>query len=115
MRPIHAILLLACAALTACANSGPQMIGKETYLASVRVPFSGPAGAKAEALTTANAHCAQQGKQIQLTSITSTGCALRGGCGEAQITFLCLREDDPRFQATKMTKDADGEVNVQEK
>ena len=96
--PICAIVLL----LSACADSGPQMIGKDTYMESVRVPFSGPSGAKAEAMQSALRFCASQGKQLMLDSINSYECALHGGCGEAEIMFFCLKEDDPRYQAARL-------------
>ena len=96
-----AIILL----LSACSNSGPLQIGKDTYMESVRVSFSGPAGAKSEALQTAAGFCAKQGKQIMLNHMTSGGCMLHGGCGEAEITFYCLNENDPRFQSTQTRTD----------
>ena len=88
MKTLASCLLIL--ALSACANSGPQPIGNGTYLESVRVPLSGQTGAKTEALETANKHCAQMGKQLQLVNITSSECALHGGCGEAQITYTCV-------------------------
>jgi hypothetical protein len=84
--------------LTGCANSGPQSIGKDMYLETVRVPFSGQSGAKSEALVTANKHCAAMGKRLLMNNITSSECALHGGCGEAQVTYLCLDENDARFK-----------------
>lgn len=84
--------------LSACANTGPMNVGKDTYTTSVRVPFSGPSGAKGEALRGANEFCLSQGKRVLLKNQTSYECALHGGCGEAQITFMCLDEDDSRYK-----------------
>lgn len=92
--------------LSACTNTGPMKVAKDTYSISVRVPFSGPSGAKGEALKEANAYCSGQNKQVLLQNINSYECALRGGCGEAEITFLCLDERDPRYaEEYKMRKD----------
>jgi hypothetical protein len=93
--------------LGACADSGPQEIGKDTYLESVRVPLSGQTGAKQEALETATQHCSSLGKKLLLDHITSGECALHGGCGEAEIIYLCLNENDPRFQSPRMRKEPD--------
>ena len=99
------ILVIAIVGLTACADTGPMKIGKDTYSISVRVPLSGPAGAKGEALKEAGVYCTKQNKSVLLQSENSNECALHGGCGEAEITFLCLDENDPRYTAAKMRKD----------
>jgi hypothetical protein len=87
------------AAITACTDTGPMQVGKDAYSISVRVPLSGPSGAKGQALQEANAFCSKQGKRVLLQNETSYECALHGGCGEAEITFLCLSENDPRYTA----------------
>ena len=106
-------LVLLVSFLSACANSGPQPVGKETFMESVRVPFSGQSGAKTEALKTANAHCAQIGKKVLLNRINSSECALHGGCGEAEITYFCVEESDPRFKTPEMKKEADTVIRVE--
>ena len=93
------ILLLWSAMLVACADTGPIAIGKDMYSISVRVPLSGPSGAKGQALQEANAFCARQNKLVLLDHENSYECALHGGCGEAEISFLCLTADDPRYNA----------------
>lgn len=112
---IFIYMLLTSLLLTSCANSGPQPIGKDSYIETVRVPLSGQSGAKTEALVTANKHCAQIGKRLLLDTISSSECALHGGCGEAQITYFCLDEADPRFKAPQMRKDADTLIRVETK
>ena len=99
------IVAIAACGLVACANTGPMKIGKDTYSISVRVPFSGPSGAKGDALQAANAYCSKQNKYILLQSENSYECALHGGCGEAEVTFMCLDENDPRYAAAHMRKD----------
>ncbi|WP_266184251.1 hypothetical protein [Dyella humicola] len=92
--------------LAACADSGPLKIGKDTYSISTRVPLSGPAGAKGDALKEANRFCAGQSKEVLLQTENSQECALHGGCGEAEITFLCVAGDDPRYlEQHQMRKD----------
>ena len=98
--------LLVTFVLYGCANSGPQSIGRDSYIESVRVPFSGQTGAKSEALKSANLHCASQGKQMLLTNISSGECAWHGGCGEAQVIYMCLNQDDPQYQTPQMRRDA---------
>lgn len=92
--------------LAACADSGPLKIGKDTYSISTRVPLSGPAGAKGDALKEANRFCAGQGKEVLLQTENSEECAWHGGCGEAEITFLCVAGDDSRYlEQHQMRKD----------
>ena len=91
--------------LSACANTGPMKIGKDSYSISTRVALSGSSGAKGEALKSANTYCASQGKFVQLQTQDAHECALHGGCGEATITFLCLDENDPRYTSTLLRKD----------
>jgi hypothetical protein len=85
--------------MAACADTGPMKVGKDTYTISTRVAFDGPAGAKGEAIKEANQYCGSLHKQVLLQNETSHECALHGGCGEAEITFMCLDENDPRYSA----------------
>lgn len=103
MKPL--LPLLCVLALTGCASSGAHSIGKDTYMATVRVAFSGPAGAKADALAAASADCESKGKAMLLGELTSNGCMLRGGCAEAQIVYSCLDKDDPRYREPSMKRD----------
>lgn len=98
--------------LCACANSGAQQIGRDTYLVSARVPFSGQTGAKSDALSTAAKQCASLGKEMLLDHIDSSECALHGGCGEAEVTFLCLDKSDPRYRAAIMRKEPDQAIEL---
>jgi hypothetical protein len=99
--------------LAACADTGPMMVGKDTYSISVRVPFSGPSGAKGQALQEANAFCAKQNKLVLLDHENSYECALHGGCGEAEITFLCLAADDPRYNTPHQLRKDDGVLTTE--
>lgn len=88
--------------LCACANTGPLPIGPDTYQISTRVPLSGPAGAEGEAIQTADAFCTSHHRKMLLQHENSYECALHGGCGEAQITFYCLRVGDPMLKRAAM-------------
>jgi hypothetical protein len=103
-----ALLFGTAATLAACADTGPMTIGKDTYSISVRVAFSGPSGAKGQALQEANAFCTKQNKLVLLDHENSYECALHGGCGEAEITFLCLTADDPRYNTPHELRKDDG-------
>jgi predicted small secreted protein len=107
------IVVISALVLAACANTGAMKIGKDTYSISVRVPFSGPSGAKGEALKDANAFCAKQNKQVLLQNEKSYECALHGGCGEAEIIFLCLDENDPRYAASPKLRKDNGVTTVE--
>jgi hypothetical protein len=95
------IVLVATFSLAACATSGVQQTGRDTYSVSSRAPFSGPARAKGDALKDANAYCTKLGKHIQVVSQNSNECMLHGGCGEAEVVFMCLGEDDPRYSGAR--------------
>lgn len=91
---------LACLILAGCVNSGPMRVGKDTYSISTRVTMSGASGARSDALRSAERHCASQKKLVALQSSNARECAWHGGCGEAEITYMCLDENDPRYAAT---------------
>lgn len=90
-------LITATLALVGCANPGTHSIGKDTYMSTVRVSFSGTARAQSDALESAGAHCEAMGMKMLLSQLTSNGCMLRGGCAEAQIIYSCLDKSDPRY------------------
>ena len=96
------ILVIMVMGAVACANSGPIEIGKDTYSISTRVAFSGAAGARGEALQTASTFCLQQNRYVLLETEHSEECALHGGCGQTEITFMCLDKNDPRYKSVHM-------------
>ena len=87
----QAIVIGALLALTGCATTAPVRTADGTWMVSARVPFTGQSGALNSALGEANTFCASQGEVVKLVSNTSHECALHGGCGEAQITFICAK------------------------
>jgi hypothetical protein len=40
---------------------------------------------------------------------------LHGGCGEAEITFYCLKPDDPQLQRPKFRAEANQRIEIQQK
>ena len=78
------------------ASAGTQS-ASGLHTLSTWVPFSGPEGAKQKALVAAQVYCAKEGKEFILQSLSGSECALHGGCGKAQISYLCLGPNDPRL------------------
>ena len=87
----RAILISALLAVAGCEFTAPVRTADNTWMVSARVPFSGQSGALNQALGEANTFCASKGAVVNLVSNTSKECALHGGCGEAQITFTCVK------------------------
>ena len=110
-----AILFIAITVLTGCTNTGPIKIGPDTYTISTRVPFGGPASAKGQALQGANAFCESQRKEILLDHIQSSECALHGGCGEAEIIFLCLAADDQQLKRPRLHTEPNQRIEINQK
>lgn len=86
---MNKLLAIGLLALTGCSSTGALNIAPDTYRVSVRVPFSGEAGAQDKALKQANDFCRFKGKTVSMVTQRSNECALHGGCGEAQIDFKC--------------------------
>lgn len=90
-------VVAACAVLAGCAqSSGIMKMGPDTYSVSVHAApaLGGASGARQRALGEANERCAQEGKEILVTNITSgRSTHLPGGTFEA--TFRCLAKGDP--------------------
>jgi hypothetical protein len=89
----------AVAALTGCASStGILPAGPDTYTISEKVaPIRGGGdAAEREALTQANAYCAQQGRQFVPNNMGQSG-ALTNPYGPTgyTVTFRCLSPNDP--------------------
>jgi hypothetical protein len=93
------VSMVLASSLAGCANSGVIQVGKDTYTASVRAPFGGPSSAKGTALKEANLYCSKQNKQLLLKDEHSSECMLHGGCGQSEITFMCLDASDPRYSS----------------
>jgi hypothetical protein len=108
MRKYLLILLF----VTACTDTGPIKIGRDTYTISTHVPFGGPASAKGDALREANKFCESQGREMLLDHAQSSECALHGGCGEAEIDFYCLFPNDPQFNRVKYRSEPSQKIEL---
>jgi hypothetical protein len=106
MPPRSSLFLLGLLLLAGCTDTGPIKVGPDSYTISTRVPFSGPAGAKGEALKEAAAFCESKTREMLLDRVNSSECALHGGCGEAEIYFYCLASDDPQLKRPHMQPDS---------
>ena len=101
MRPLLGSLLFI--SLIGCADSGPVKIGQDTYAISTRVAFTGAGAAKNQALTEASTFCTSLHKEMMLVNETMNECMLHGGCGEAEVHFMCLDANDPRYKPNDVT------------
>lgn len=99
--------------LSACTNTGAIKVGPDTYRVSTRVALTGSAGAQGEALETAAKYCQSQQREILVQHTESGECALRGGCGQATVTFYCLAPDDPTLRRPRYTPDPTTRIEIQ--
>jgi hypothetical protein len=78
-------------------------IGQDTYAISTRVAFTAAGAARNQALTEASTYCASLHKEMTLVNETMNECMLHGGCGEAEVHFMCLDANDPRYKPNDVT------------
>lgn len=104
-------IVIIAVSLIGCTVSGPQLIGKETYSQSSSVGFTGAAGARNDAIQSANRFCASMGKKVMLDYIESHNRSAAGG-GEAEVRFLCFDENDPRFRTAILRSDKNSPVTI---
>jgi hypothetical protein len=99
---------IALSILAGCASSsGVLPVGPDTYMISNNRSGwrGGSEAAKSEAITSANAHCSQMGKQVMVTNVATE--RRREGAGSADITFQCLAEGDSDLYRPKYEKEPD--------
>jgi hypothetical protein len=94
--------LLATIVLTGCTlskGSGVLKLGPDTYTTSAAAAPAGggPSEARRVALTEANEHCQQLGKEIMVVSM-DTAVTNIYGAGKAEVVFRCLSKGDPELQ-----------------
>lgn len=91
------VLVLAVVGLAACAsNPGVIKTGPNSYMVSrqAKTGLAGIAGLRAKAMGDANAYCAKQGLQAQMTDTTqSSGVPIFGNFPRADIEFKCVSID----------------------
>lgn len=88
------VATLAVLVLSGCAsNPGVVKTGPDSYMVSRqgKTGFAGIAGLRAKAMADANAYCAQQGKQAQMTGTgQSSGIPILGNFPRADVQFTCV-------------------------
>lgn len=91
MRPL--IVLAAATALWGCAaNSGVVEVGPNAYLVTRQAAtgFPGAGTLKADAISEAGAHCAKEGKKINVTHTEEVQPPyLLGNYPRAEVQFMC--------------------------
>jgi hypothetical protein len=93
MRRIAGILLVVVGVAGCASNPGVVQTGPSTYMVSRqgKTGFAGIAGLRAKAMGDANAFCAKQGKQAQMTNTSqSSGVPIFGNFPRADIEFTCV-------------------------
>lgn len=98
MMQVHVILGLALALLVACSQStGVFKFGPDSYITSgAASPNAGISYAQRLALSEADEHCANMGKQMVVMKSYDV-IDIYGG-GRSRVTFRCLPKDDPNQQ-----------------
>jgi hypothetical protein len=97
---MHVRFVLVAALFVGCTqSSGVLKLGPDTYTTSAAAApaAGGSSEARRIALTQANEHCGQLGKEILVTNIGTATTNLHGA-GEAEVTFRCLTKGDPDLQ-----------------
>lgn len=93
------LMMLAVASLAGCAsNPGVIKTGPNSYMVSrqAKTGLAGIAGLRAKAMGDANAYCAKQGLQAQMTGTSqSSGVPIFGNFPRADIEFKCISESKP--------------------
>jgi hypothetical protein len=97
--------------VSGCAlHSGVVPIGKDTFMVSRQAAtgFSGTGTLKADAFQEANNFCLSQGKNIQVvTTNESQPPYIMTNFPRAEITFLCLDENDQDLKRVRMERSPD--------
>jgi len=104
-----ALLCIAGALCAGCAqSSGVLKMGPDTYsISAAAAPArGGPSEARKIALTGANQHCANLGREILVTNV-GTATTNIYGAGTAEVTFRCLAKGDPELQRPQYRRSPD--------
>jgi hypothetical protein len=105
------VMLLAFALLSGCAsNTGIVKIGKDTYMVSRQAAtgFSGSGDLKAKCIEEARQFCEKQGKELQVISTWEASPPyILANFPKAEIQFMCLDINDPRFKPPQLEKSPD--------
>lgn len=112
-----AVASIACVLFAGCAqSSGVLKMGPDTYTVSAAAAPArgGSSEARKIALTEANQHCAQMGKEILVTNV-GTATTNIYGAGSAEVTFRCLTKGDPELQRPEYRRPPDAVIEDRRK
>lgn len=97
-------------ALTGCSHSsGVLKMGPDTFSISTEASFGkgGIPAAKKIAYQEAGEECSKRGMEVFVLNERSVGTTFTDGMAKAEITFRCLRVDDPEFKRQRFEKTPD--------
>lgn len=96
--------------VAACSNSsGVLKMGPDTFSISTEASFGkgGIPAAKKIAYQEAGEECSKRGMEIFVLNERSAGTTFTDGMAKAELTFRCLRADDPEFKRQRYEKTPD--------
>ena len=98
MKRLYALVSVLSLAGCITTPSNVVSIGKDTYqLSATGIGFSTQSAANMAALEAASKHCANLGRKMLLKQAAENG-VYGFSPRRSDITFLCLKEDDPAYQ-----------------
>ena len=91
-------------------------MGPDTYTVSAAAAPArgGSSEARKIALTEANEHCTQMGKEILVTNVGTATTNIHGA-GSAEVTFRCLTKGDPELQRPEYRRPPDAVIEDRRK
>ena len=109
---------LAVIAVAACSNSsGVLKMGPDTFSISTEASFGkgGIPAAKKIAYEEAAKECSKRGLEVFVLNERSAGTTFTDGMAKTDLTFRCLREDDPEFKRQRYEKTPDVVIENRQK
>lgn len=104
--------------ITACSNSsGVLKMGPDTFSISTEASFGrgGIPAAKKIAYQEAGNECSKRGLEVFVLNERSAGTTFTDGMAKTELTFRCLRADDPEFKRPRYEKTPDVVIENRQK
>ena len=101
--------------LISASSTGVVPIGKDTYMVSIQaaIGFSGSGKLKSKAIKEATEYCTNLNKSLQIVSTWEASPPyILANFPKAEITFMCLNQNDPEYARPKLKPEADTNVDV---
>lgn len=105
-------------AITACSNSsGVLKMGPDTFSISTEASFGkgGIPATKKIAYQEAGDECSKRGTEVFVLNERSAGTTFSDGMAKTELTFRCLRADDPEFKRQRYEKTPDVVIENRQK